>query len=122
MGFNTINLTIRFLLELASLFVIGLWGWEQSETWIRFILAIGLPLIFAIIWGVFAVPNDPSRSGKTVIATSGIIRLAIELAFFAFAVWALYNLKYASLSWILGVIVAFHYILSYDRVKWLIKQ
>ena len=122
MGSHPVNLALRFILEVSSLILIGIWGWEQSETWMRFVFAFGVPIIFAIIWGVFAVPNDPSRSGKTVIATPGIIRLAIELAFFALAVWALYNLKYANLSWILGLIVAIHYFLSYDRIKWLIKQ
>jgi len=122
MGSNPINLAIRFLLELAALLVIGIWGWNQSEGWIRFVLAFGLPIIAATIWGIFAVPNDPSRSGKAPVAIPGILRLAIELAIFSIATWALFELGYSNLAWIYGTIVAIHYLISYDRISWLIKQ
>ena len=122
MGKHPINLAVRFLLELVALYAIGIWGWEQTESWHRIILAFGIPIIFAAVWGIFAVPNDPSRSGKTVVAVPGIIRPAIELAFFAFAVWSLYDMGYLSLYWILGLIVIVHYIISYDRIQWLLKK
>jgi hypothetical protein len=122
MGSHPINLAIRFLLELSALLAMGVWGWRQGEGWFRFLLALGVPIIAAIVWGTFAVPNDPSRSGAAPIAIPGILRLAIELAFFIFAIWALYDLGFTGLSWILGIIVALHYIVSYDRILWLIKQ
>lgn len=122
MGSNPINLAIRFLLELTALIAIGSWGWKQSDTWIRFVLAIGIPIIVAAIWGTFAVPNDPSRSGTAPIVVPGIIRLAIELAIFALATWTLHDVGYTRLSWIFGVIVAIHYIISYDRIMWLIRH
>ena len=122
MGSHPINLAIRFLLEIAALLAMGVWGWQQSEGWFRFVLALGIPIILAVIWGIFAVPNDPSRSGAAPIAVPGILRLVIELAIFVFATWALYDLGYTSLSWILGIIVAIHYITSYDRILWLVTQ
>lgn len=122
MGSHPINLTIRFLLELIALISMGIWGWKQSDGVLRFILAFGIPIIAAAIWGTFAVPDDPSRSGAAPIVTPGIIRLFIELAFFVFATWSLYSLGYTSLSWILGLIVIVHYIVSYDRIMWLLKQ
>ena len=122
MGSHPINLAIRFLLEVSALLAMGLWGWRQSEGWLRFVLAFGIPLIMAVVWGTFAVPNDPSRSGEALIAVPGILRLVIELAIFAFAIWALYDLEYTRISLILGIIVALHYIASYDRILWLVKQ
>ena len=123
MGSHPLNLAIRFLLEIAALTAIGVWGWQYgNETWLAYILALGLPVIAAAIWGIFNVPNDPSRSGAAPIIVPGIIRLAIELAFFSLATWALHNLEYTSLSWLLGSIVILHYLVSYDRVIWLIKQ
>jgi hypothetical protein len=65
------------------------------------------------------VPNDP---GSAPIATPGLIRLAMELIFFAFATWALYDAGWVTPAWILGIIVALHYLVSYDRVLWIIKQ
>ena len=122
MGSHPINLAIRFLLEIAALLAMGVWGWYQSEGWLRFVLALGIPLIAAIVWGTFAVPDDPSRSGKAPVAVPGIVRLIIEAAIFIFAVWALYDLGFIGLSLLFGIIVVIHYLASYDRVLWLIKQ
>jgi hypothetical protein len=122
MGSHPINLAIRFLLELSALAAMGVWGWRQSEGWYRFLLALGIPIIVAVVWGTFAVPNDPSRSGSAPIAVPGILRLTIELAYFTFATWALYDLGFTGLSWTLGIIVVLHYITSYDRILWLITQ
>jgi hypothetical protein len=122
MGSHPINLALRFLLELAALLALGGWGWQQREGWLRFVLALVIPLIAALLWGIFAVPHDPSRSGKAPIPVPGLIRLVLELAIFAFAVWALYASGAVVLSWILGLAGAIHYVLSYDRIRWLIEQ
>ena len=105
MGSHPVNLAIRFLLELAALLATGVWGWRQSDGWPRFILALGVPLVAAVLWGTFAVPDDPSRSGKAPVAIPGIIRLLIELGIFAFATWALYDEGFTGLSGVLGVLV-----------------
>jgi len=120
MGSHPVNLAIRFILELTALGSLGFWGWRQSDGWFRFVLALGIPVILAAIWGIFAVPNDPSRSGAAPIVTPGIVRLAIELAFFTCATWALQDMGFTRLSLSFGIIVALHYIISYDRIIWLI--
>ena len=122
MGSHPINLTIRFLLELSTLLAMGVWGWRQSEGWFRFVLAFGIPLLFAVVWGVFAVPNDPSRSGKAPVPVPGIVRLILELTFFAIGTWMLYQMGYPRLSLIFGTVVVVHYLVSYDRIGWLIQQ
>jgi len=122
MGSNPVNLAVRFMLEMSALISMGVWGWHQSDDWYRYILSFGIPLVAASIWGIFAVPGDPSRSGSAPVAVPGILRLIIELAFFAFAVWAIYNLEYPRLCWILALIITIHYLISYDRILWLIRQ
>lgn len=122
MGSHPINLVIRFLLELSALLALGVWGWQQAEGSLRFVLAVTIPLSAAILWGVFAVPGDPSRSGTAPIAVPGMLRLALELAVFGFATWALYQVGATGLSWTLGIAVTLHYLTSYDRLLWLIKQ
>lgn len=122
MASHPLNLILRFLLELSVLFIAGAWGWAQSDNWLRFVWAFGLPLVLATMWGTFAVPNDPSRSGRAPVPTPGIIRLMIELAFFALGVWGLSNLGYFTQSWILGGLVIGHYLTSVDRIKWLLAQ
>ena len=122
MGAHPLNLAIRFLLELAGLAALAHWGWSQHEGWLRFVLAIGLPLLAAALWATFAVPDDPSRSGKAPVPVPGIVRLVLELAFFAAATWAIYDAGNATLSIILATAVAIHYAVSYDRIIWLLGR
>lgn len=122
MSKHSLNLAIRFVLEVGAIITFGYWGYSQSDSWSRFLLVITLPVLFALLWGVFAVPNDPSRSGKTVVPTPGLIRLILELALFGSATWMLLNLEHIKLGWIFGVSVILHYVISYDRMGWLLKQ
>ncbi|MEL0456622.1 YrdB family protein [Flavobacteriaceae bacterium SZ-1-7] len=122
MGSHPINLIFRFLLELTALISFGMWGWKQNDGWLRFIFAFALPIILATAWGVFAVPNDPSRSGSAPIVTPGLVRLLLELAFFAFATWCLKDIGFTKMSIIFGLLVIVHYALSYNRVVWLLTR
>ncbi len=122
MGSHPVNLGLRFLLELSALLTMGIWGWQQRVDGLRFVLALSIPLLLAIIWGVFAVPNDPSRSGKAPVPIPGLLRLVIELAFFALAAWALYDLGHVIPALVLGIISLLHSLISYDRVWWLLAR
>jgi hypothetical protein len=122
MAKHPLNLALRFLLEMAAIITMGIWGYHLSDETPGIIFAILLPLGFAILWGVFAVPNDPSRSGKTVISTPGIIRLFLELGLFAAATWMMSDLDYSIIWWVFGIVVLVHYVISYERVSWLLKQ
>ncbi|MDB4584864.1 YrdB family protein [Draconibacterium sp.] len=119
---HPLNLAFRFLLELTALIAMGIWGWQLSDLFIRFLLVWGIPVLAAVLWGVFAVPGDPSRSGKAPIPVHGAIRLILELGFFAFATWIFYRLNHRLLSMVMGGAVVFHYLISWERVLWLIRQ
>jgi hypothetical protein len=110
---NPLNLALRFCLELAGLAAMGYWGWQTGDGALRYLLAIGVPLIAAALWGVFRVPGDP---GKAPVPVPGLVRLALEAAFFAFAVWGLFDAGAPALGWVLGGLVVFHYLISYDRL------
>ena len=117
-----INLAVRFILEISALLALGWWGWNQAEGILRFVFAFGIPIFAAVIWGTFAVPSDPSRSGKAPVQVPGIVRLLIELVFFISATWALFSTAVLTLGWILGIAVLIHYSISYDRILWLVRQ
>ena len=119
MNTNPVNLAIRFLLEIVMLIILGCWGWHFTETWVRYIAAIGLPLLAAVLWGVFRIPNDPKPAPVVI---PGILRLMSELGLFALATWALYDLGYAKLSVILAAIVILHYMVSYDRTLAMLRN
>jgi hypothetical protein len=122
MSKHPLNLAIRFILEVIAIITFGIWGFGLSDSWSRILLAILFPLVFALLWGVFAVPNDPSRSGKTVVATPGIIRLFLELALFGSSIWMQLDLQHPKLALIIWIALVLHYIFSYDRIIWLLKQ
>jgi uncharacterized membrane protein len=122
MSQNPINLAVRFLLELAALAALAYWGWTQHTGLLRLLLAGGLPLLAAILWAVFAVPGDRSRSGGAPLPVPGIVRLLLELLLFGTAAWCLYDSGQVLLANIFGLIVLVHYIVSYDRILWLLRK
>lgn len=119
MGQNLANLALRFFLELAALYGMGYWGWTQHTGVLRYLLAFGLPLLAASVWGIFRVPGD---GGAPRVRVSGVIRLVIEVIFFGFATWGLFDAGAAAAGWIFGGLTLFHYIIAYDRIGWLVKQ
>jgi len=122
MGSNPLNLAVRFLLELAALFAMAYWGWTQHGGFIRIILAVGTPLVAAVLWGTFAVPNDPSRSGKAPVPVPGIIRLILELAIFAAGAMAFFASGLTTVGLIFSAVAILHYLVSYDRIVWLLRN
>lgn len=122
MGSHPINLFVRFVLELGALFALGFWGWRSTSGALQYLLALGLPIFAALVWGIFAVPEDPSRSGNAPVPIPGIVRLILELLIFGAGCWAMYEAGFEVLSWIVGFIILVHYGVSYDRIKWLLRQ
>lgn len=113
------NDLLRFILELWALVAFGYWGFIQNFGLLNYALMILLPILVAVLWGVFAVPDDPSRSGGAPIPVPGVVRLLLEFLIFGGAFLALYfgGIFYLSLVFISLVIV--HYILARERIKWL---
>lgn len=119
---NPINLGVRFILEIAALVAIGYWGWSLATGVVKYLLAVGLPIAAAAAWGVFRVPGDASASGEAPVPVPGLARLVLEAAFFTLAVWGLYSNGRITLAAILGVVVVIHYLVSYDRIAWLLRS
>jgi hypothetical protein len=122
MGNHPVNLTLRFVLEMSALFSVAYWGWHDHQGTTRYLTMVGLPVLFAVIWGVFAVPGDPSRSGKTVVKTAGWLRLTLELLLFGTAILTFYLSDLTTIAEVFGILVILHYLVSFDRVKWLLGQ
>ena len=118
MSANPVNLVVRFVLELVVLYALFRWGWTTNQGVLRWLLAVGLPLIAAAAWGVFRVPND---GGAPVVQVPGLVRLALEFVYFSAGVAALWYS--GAQNWAIGlaVVVLAHYALSYDRVARLIR-
>jgi len=122
MGTHPANLAVRFLLEVSAYSVLGMLGWHQRIDGFRILIALAIPACGAVLWATFAVPGDPSRSGSAPVPVSGMVRLVLECGFFAAAAWALYDLRFTTLTAVFVSAVVVHYALSYDRIQWLLRQ
>jgi hypothetical protein len=118
MGNHPLNLALRFALELAGLWALGYWGWTAHAGALRWLLAIGAPLLAAALWGTFRVPGHP---GRAPVPVPGPVRLLLEAAFFGSAVWALFAAERPAWAWVLAALVVAHYAASYDYVLKLLR-
>jgi hypothetical protein len=113
------NDVLRFLLELGALFGLGAGGWSMGRGRWRWVLALLLPVMAAVLWGTFRVPGDP---GVARVAVPGWTRLIIEAAVFG---GGAVGLGVAFSAWpgaIYAALVVFHYLMSLERVRWLLQQ
>ena len=86
------------------------------------ICAVYVPVLAAVLWGTFAVADDPSRSGSAPVPVPGAARFALEISFFALPALGLYLLRAKQFGMIFGAVVVLHYLLSYDRIAWLLGR
>lgn len=55
---RTINMTLRFVLELCLLAALAYWGFQLDGGWpIRLLVGIGAPLLAATVWGLLVAPK-----------------------------------------------------------------
>lgn len=112
------NLVLRFVLELAAAAGIAV-GVEATGGWI---LGAVAAVVGFVIWGTFATPDDPSRSGKAPVPVGGPLRLLVELGFFAAGVvgWLAAGWEWVAAP--LVVALAVHHVFSIERLRWLLAQ
>lgn len=116
------NLALRFLLELAALAGFAVWTWSVTTDSIRIVAAVIVVILLGAVWATFAVPGDPSRSGNAPVPVPGTLRLVLELAILYGGAFA-FHLAGASLTGIaIAILITLHYVLSLERVSWLLQQ
>lgn len=75
-GLRAANALLGFVLEVALLATLVYWGLAQSSPW-NLVLAIGLPAVTVVLWGVFLAPRSERRLAP------GPVRWLALLAFLA---------------------------------------
>ena len=119
---NAANLALRFFLEIAALGGFAVLAWNLSEGWVRYLAVLIALVVLMTLWGVFAVPDDPSRSGNAPVPVPGLVRLGLELAILLGGGIALYLAGFGLAGSALAALVVLHYALSLDRINWLLQQ
>lgn len=118
----TANLALRFFLELAALGGFASLAWRLSNGHWRYLASVVIVLIIAAVWGTFAVPNDPSRSGNAPVPVSGMLRLALEGAILIGGALAFYLAGHSWAGLSVAGLTLVHYSLWTDRIVWLLQQ
>jgi len=114
-----INLGVHFLLEVCGLIALGYWGFNTGAGLMQIVLGVGAPLLAAVIWGTFRVPDDP---GRAPIAIRGPLRLLLEWGFFALAAAALTAVGQPAPAAGLAIAAIVNYAVMFERVRWLMRQ
>jgi hypothetical protein len=89
-GLAWLNATLAFALELAALAVLGWGGWQLGgPVAVRALLAVTLPVVAAVLWGLFAAPRaaHPSTAGRLVVQALVFGAAAVLLAWGASPRW-----------------------------------
>jgi hypothetical protein len=114
------NLALRFGLELGALAGLGAGAWTLTSGGMRWVAVVVVPLVAAALWGVFNVPDDPSRSGAAPVEVPGWARLTLELVVLGGGAIGLGVAGGPALGIAFALLVAFHYATSWSRVEWLL--
>lgn len=114
---------VRFLLELGLLVGLGYWGWHLgSDAWQQVVLAVALPLVAALVWTTFRTPGDESAGRPGRVRVRGPVRLGLEFALFLLAAFGLWSSGSRVAAETLLTFTALHYILTWNRVAWMLRH
>ena len=101
------NLAVAFLLELCLLAALGYWGFHTGSGPLgKTALGIGVPLLVAVVWGLFLAP-------KAAIAVPVQARVVLKIALFGLAIVALAIAGRPTLAWAFAVIAVLNGALLY---------
>jgi hypothetical protein len=99
------NLALRFLLELGILAALAVWGFHSVQGMLgKMAVGIGVPLLVAILWGMFLAPASSLR-------LEGLLYLILEVVIFGVAAAALYATDHVALAWALVLIAVINKVL-----------
>lgn len=115
------NLALRFFLELGGIAGLGIASWKLIPVPFRWIAAIGIPVAAVVIWGVFNVEGDTSRSGNAPIQVPGWIRLVIEITILGGAAAGLFLSGHRFFAFTYIAFLLIHYTASWRRIVWLLN-
>jgi hypothetical protein len=107
------------VLEIAAIAAYGYWGWATHSGTTRYVWAVGAMVVAATVWDVFRVHGDGLRPA---VAVPGWSRLVLEAAYFTGVATSLAAAGQAALGIAYALLVAIHYTIAHERVRWLIRE
>ena len=81
---QSLNLALRFMVELAGICALAYWGWSTGAALpIRIALAVGAPLALIVVWALVVAPgadNPLPRDVRMLLGTGLLLVAAGALA------------------------------------------
>jgi Protein of unknown function (DUF2568) len=103
---QALNDGFQVVLELIVLVSLAAWGWQEGSDVTRWLLAIGIPLAFAIVWFTLVTRYSASKLDDPA-------RLRLEIAIFVCAAAALIRIGHPVLSVLFVLLAATQLTLTY---------
>jgi hypothetical protein len=75
-----LNLAARFLLELAAVAALGWWGYQATDSPVRFVLALAAPALLVVVWARLIAPKADSPLPPDVRIVVGSVLLLLASA------------------------------------------
>ena len=97
---------LQVLLELVVLASLAAWGWGEGSEIDRWVIAIGVPLAFALVWVTLVTRYSASKLDDPA-------RLRLEIAMFVCAAAALVGIGQPVLSFAFVLLAATQLTLTY---------
>jgi hypothetical protein len=108
---RTANLTLKFLLELAMIAALAIWGSTLGSGAVSVVAAIAAPAAAIVIWGLFAAPRSERR-----LRTAA--RVPLELVLFGLAAAALASAGYVPAALVFAALVLVNAVLLTVFDQW----
>ena len=102
------NMALMFFLEIGVYVAAGYWGFTAAPSGLAVPAAVAVPLLFAVVWGVFGAP-------KARLPLRGAARAVLEIAWFGGGAALAYAAGAHTASVLLAVLFVLHAAL---RVAW----
>ncbi len=69
-----VNDFVALMIEILVFALLVMAGWQaDASTLVRIVLAIGLPVIAAVVWGLFAAPRARVKSAALQLVTKVVV-------------------------------------------------
>ena len=88
---RSVNLALKFALELAALAALAVWGASLSGSVVPVLVAVAAPLAMAVVWGAWCAPRASHRlpmPARAVVELAVFALSAIALAAAGHVIWA----------------------------------
>jgi hypothetical protein len=77
---KAINLALSFLLELCMLAAFAYWAFMAGDGFLAMImLGIGVPLLVAVVWGVWLAPKSTRKLGEPYNFIVKVVLIALSI-------------------------------------------